>query len=191
MYPLDQYFSEEYGCCEKEAYDKFFRHDGFFFRENKLCISNCSMRELLVRESHGGGLMGHFKVAKTLGVLQEHFYWPHMKGDVERIFGRCTTCRQAKPRVQPHGFYTPLPISSELSIDISMDFVLGLPRTRCGRDSIFVVVDRFSKMAHFIPCHKTYDASHVVDMFFREVVKLHGVPRTIVSDRDSKFLSYF
>ena len=149
------------------------------------------MRELLVRESHGRGLMGHFKVAKTLGVLQEHFYWPHMKRDVERICGRCITCRQAKSRVQPHGFYTLLPIPSEPSVDISMDFVLGLPRTRCGRDSIFVVVDRFSKIAHFILCHKTYDASHVVDIFFREVMKLHGMPRTIVSDRDSKFLSYF
>jgi hypothetical protein len=136
----------------------------------------------LSQESHGGGLMGHFGVAKTLAILQGHFYWPHMKRDVKRICGRCIPCRQAKSNVQPNGLYTPLPIPSEPWIDISTDFVLGLPRTKRGRDSIFVVVDRFSKMAHFIPCHKTDDASHITDLFFREIVRLHGMPRTIVSD---------
>ena len=62
-YPLDQDFSEEYACCEKGDHDKFFRHDGFLFRENKLCIHNCSIWDLLVRESHGGGFMGNFRVA--------------------------------------------------------------------------------------------------------------------------------
>ena len=106
--------------------------------------------------------MGHFGIDKTLSVLQEHFYWPSMKRDVNRICDKCVTCRLAKSKVQPHGLYTPLPIPETPWTDISMDFVLGLPKNKYGRDSIFVVVDRFSKMAHFIPCHKTeWHASHV------------------------------
>ncbi|KAK1617422.1 hypothetical protein QYE76_022939 [Lolium multiflorum] len=166
-------------CKDGRTWNKFVLNDGFVFRANKLCIPDSSVRLLLLQEAHGGGLMGHFGVKKTEDVLAAHFFWPRMRRDVERFVARCTTCQKAKSRLNPHGLYMPLPVPSVPWEDISMDFVLGLPRTQKGRDSIFVVVDRFSKMAHFIPCHKTDDATHVADLFFREIVRLHGVPNTI------------
>ena len=84
---------------------------------------------------------------------------------MQRIYDRCITCRQAKSRIMPHGLYTPLSIPKEPWVDISMDFILGLPRSTKGRGFIFVVVDWFFKMAHPIACHKIEDATNIADLF--------------------------
>jgi len=192
QYELDAAFKDVIlNCKEGRAWNKYVLNDGYLFRANRLCIPVGSVRLLLLQEAHGGGLMGHFGATKTLDVLANHFFWPQMRRDVQRFVSRCTTCQKAKSHLNPHGLYMPLPVPSIPWADISMDFVLGLPRTKRGRDSVFVVMDRFSKMAHFIPCHKSDDAVHIADLFFQEIVRLHGMPSTIVSDRDAKFLSHF
>ena len=113
-----------------------------------------------------------------------------MVKDVQDVLRRCATCQIAKSHLLPQGVYTPLLVSTQPWVNVSTDFILGLPRTQWNKDSIFMV-DRFSKMTHFIPCNKTNDASHITELYFKEVMRLHDVPRSIISDQDTKFLSHF
>ncbi|XP_051113700.1 uncharacterized protein LOC127239543 [Andrographis paniculata] len=112
-----------------------------------------SISDVLIEESHGSHILGHFGRHATFDVLSVHFYWPHTCKHVDSFVDKCLACRVSKSTLKPN------------------------------------VVDRFSKMVHFIPCAKTTDVSHVAKLFFREIVRLHGVPKTIVSDRDVKHVS--
>ena len=187
LYKNDPDFGNVWENCSKGSFNHFLVQEGFLFKNNRLCIPQCSLRRAIIQEVHGGGLAGHFGRDKTLALVQENFFWPKLAHDVECFVKSCKICQIAKST----GLYTPLPVPKAPWEDISLDFVLGLPRTQRNKDSIMVVVDRFSKMAHFVPCNKTADASHIADLYFREIVKLHGVPKTITSDRDSKFISHF
>jgi hypothetical protein len=110
-------------------------HDGLLYRANRLCVPASSVHLLFLQEAHGGGLMGHFGLKKTKDVLAAHLFWPKMRCNVERYLSRCTTCNKAKSGLNPHGLYMPLPVPSVPWADISLDCVLGLPRTKRGRDA--------------------------------------------------------
>jgi len=122
-------------------------------------------------------------------MAKEHYFSPHMLKDIQDLIKRCSICQMAKSHVFLQRLYTPLPTSQGPWLDVSMDFVLGVPRIQRNKDSILVVVDHFSKVSHFTSCHKSHDASHIADLYFKEVVRLHGISLSIVLDRDSKFLS--
>nr|GEY20410.1 transposon Ty3-I Gag-Pol polyprotein [Tanacetum cinerariifolium] len=179
----------------KELWDKFHggifrdfvRRDGFLFKGRRLGVPVSSSREAIILECHQGALAGHFGTAKTAALVGDHF----LARDVQKVVNRCHVCHIAKTQHTNQGLYTPLPTPEGPWEDVSIEFVLGLPLTQYKKDSIMVVVDHFSKMAHFIPCSKTFNASQVARLYFVEIVRLHGVPRSITSDRDVKFVSHF
>lgn len=190
-YRGDLDFEELFEKCNNKPHGLYYIFEGYLFRRSQLCIPRHSMRESLIKEYHEGGLAGHFAIEKTYELVCDTFYWPKLQKDVQHIVQGCTTCHRAKSTLQNHGKYLPLPIPHAPWEDVSLDFVIGLPKTSTKKDYILVVVDRFSKMAHFIACHTTNYVSHVANLYFSHIVKLHGVPKTIVSDRDTKFLSHF
>ncbi|PKU63286.1 RNA-directed DNA polymerase [Dendrobium catenatum] len=194
LYASDPDFSNAWAVLSQDvapAMQDFSLRHNYLFKGNLLCIPQSSWREHLIKEVHSGGLAAHAGRAKTLEQMQSRFYWPHLRRDVIRFVERCPICQVYKGNAQNTGLYMPLPVPSSIWEDLSMDFILGLPRTKKGADSIMVVVDRFSKMAHFLACKKTYDALNIAMLFFKEVVRLHGLPRSITSDRDVKFVSHF
>ncbi|GKC22158.1 putative CCCH-type zinc finger family protein [Tanacetum coccineum] len=188
MYTEDTYFGPVMQeVLSGQCYD-YQVQDGFLFKGMQLCIPDCSLREMVIAELHS---LGHFGREKSIVLVESKYFWPKLRRDVTRHVERCQVCQCSKGVSTNAGLYTPLPVPSSPWNDVSMDFVLGLPCTQRRKDSIIVVVDRFSKMAHFIPCHKTMDASNVADSYFKEVFCLHGLPLTITSDRDPKFMGHF
>ena len=107
MYNNDPTFLEPYNHCKNgKGWEKYHIHDGFLFKANKIRVPNSLVRLLLLQESHGGGLIGHFGQRKTYELLEDHFYWPKMRRDAIRFVERCITYHKAKSKLNPHGLYS-------------------------------------------------------------------------------------
>ncbi|GJR04102.1 peroxidase 64 [Tanacetum coccineum] len=164
----------------------------FLFYKNRLVILEVSSIKLkLLQEAHTTPLGGHGGFLKTIKRLNAQYFWPKMKQEVRLFVQQCVVCQQQKYQtLSPAGLLQPLPIPTQIWEDISMDFIVGLPPSN-RFDTILVVVDRLSKYAHFICLSHPFTAKSVASVFCKEIVRLHGFPRSIVSDRDVIFLSNF
>ena len=165
--------------------------DGQLLYLKRLCVP-AKVKFKILKEAHEGPLASHPGYHKMYENLKKSFFWPKMKKDALEFAKQCLVCQKIKAeRVKLPGLLRPLDIPEMKWECISMDFVTGLPSVSGGYDSIFVVVDKLTKVAHLIPVKKTFSASDVAKVFVKEVVRLHGFPRRIISDRDSKFTSKF
>jgi hypothetical protein len=145
----------------------------------------------MIWEAHYSWEAGHFGVEKIVAMLQKHFYWPKLRQEVNKYIRSCTACAIAKSTTKKHGLYTRLPTPDGPWESISMDYMSGLLSTKRGNDCVFVVVDCFSKMTILVACKKGITAEATAKLFFERVCVHFGIPQTIVSDRDSQFISTF
>lgn len=145
----------------------------------------------LLQEFHSTPTGGHSGYLRTYRWLAGNLYWVGMKKSVMEYVRSCDTCqRQKYMATSTTGLLQPLPIPSQVWEDISMDFIIGLPKSK-GYDVVLVIVDRLSKYGHFIPLRHPNIAQSVAAIFVKEVVRLHGVPQSILSDHDPLFVSSF
>jgi hypothetical protein len=167
--------------------------DGVIYKGQLVYVpKDISVRTRLLAEAHDVPVSGHVGVAKTVELLSRVYYWPGMHGDVKQYVRSCLPCQSNKPSHQlPMGWLQPLPIPDRRWDQVSMDLITQLPRTQSGHDAIVVFVDKLSKQVHYAPTTTKVSAPELASIMFHTVVRHHGVPSSIVSDRDSRFTSLF
>ena len=190
--------SVEFNALKKRVTDDPQQHPAFTLRDDLLLYkgriwinSSSSFIALLLEEFHKSLLGGHMGLAKTLSRLQQSFYWEGIRQDTQKFIKQCVDCLQTKYVPQkPAGLLQPIPPLSRPWEDLALDFITGLPNSQ-GAIVIMTIVDRFSKGAHFgsLPSHFTTHT--VAQLFIDSICKLHGFPRSLISDRDPIFISKF
>jgi hypothetical protein len=167
--------------------------DGFWYKDARLCIPNVpAVKQAIISAMHDPPYRGHMGVAKTTQAVCREFYWPSLANDVLQYVRNCGVCQRDKPSNQkPAGLLQSLSIPGEPWESVSMDFITELPETSQGNNAILVFVDRLTKMTHLVATTTSVDAEDTADLFVATVVRLHGFPKDIVSDRDPRFAGKF
>ncbi|KAL2250254.1 UNVERIFIED_CONTAM: Transposon Ty3-I Gag-Pol polyprotein [Sesamum indicum] len=177
---------------EPQSFPDYAYEIGVLKKQGRLCVgSHGEIRQKILKALHDSALGGHSRISGTYQRAKLLFYWPTMKNDVENWVKECEVCQRSKHENRPYfGLLQPLPIPDQAWSCISMDFVEGLPNSE-GKDSIMVIVDMLTKYSHFIALRHPYTVASIAKVFFDNIYKLHGLPISIVSDRDKVFTSKF
>ncbi|KAJ9565898.1 hypothetical protein OSB04_001864 [Centaurea solstitialis] len=175
---------------EKEFEEK---SDGVRYFKDRIWVPKVDqLRALIMDEAHQSKYSIHPGSDKMYKGLKEHYWWHGMKRDIATYVSKCLTCAKVKAEHQkPSGLLQQPEIPEWKWEQISMDFVTKLPKTKKGHDTIWVIVDRLTKSAHFLPIRETYSIDKLAQLYVDEIVMRHGVPISIISDRDSRFTSRF
>ena len=178
----DESFVEKHGLQVK---------DGLWRHGDQYVVPTALVQECL-HDHHDTPMYGHGGVRKTEVAIMRKFWWPTIHADVAEYVQACDACQKNKSTNQkPIGLLQPLQTPEESWESISMDLITQLPVSKSGHDAIVVFVDRLSKMVHFAPTITEVTAEGIAKLIMRNVVRLHGVPREIVSDRDTRFTAKF
>ena len=167
--------------------------DGAMYYKNRLCVPDTEdLKKSVMKEAHNTSYTMHPGGNKMYQTLKPHYWWPGMKRDITEYVAKCLTCQQVKAEHQvPSGLLQPISIPEWKWDRITMDFVTGLPLTQKKHDAVWVIVDRLTKSAHFLPMRTDCPLDRLAELYIREIVRLHGVPTSIISDRDPRFTSRF
>jgi transposase InsO family protein len=161
--------------------------------KNRLVVPKVpELRQLILDEAHNTRFSIHPGSNNMYQDLKQRFWWTKMKIEIAKYVARCDTYRRVKDvRLKPAGRLQPLPIPSWKWDDIGMDFITGLPTTSRKFDSIWVIIDRLTKLAHFLLVKIKYSTVKLAKIYLERILSLHGVPKTIISDRGPQFVSKF
>ncbi|WVZ75931.1 hypothetical protein U9M48_023947 [Paspalum notatum var. saurae] len=170
-----------------------FDNQGVLWFKGRLVVpKDMDLRKKILDEAHTSLFTMHPGSNKMYQDLKQKFWWTRMKREIAKYVSECDVCQKVKAdHLKPVGMLKPLAVPSWKWEDIHMDFIVGLPRTQKGYDSIWVIIDRLTKSTHFIPVKTIYHANTYAELYIARIVSLHGVPRSITSDRGSLFVSRF
>jgi hypothetical protein len=168
-------------------------HQGLLWFNHRIVVpKNHQLRIQILDEAHLSKFSIHPGSTKMYQDLRRNFWWTRMKREIAKYVSECDTCQRVKAsHLKVSGTLQPLPIPSLKWEDISMDFIVGLPNTSQEHDSIWVRIDRLTKIAYFLPVHTNHTAKKYAKIYLDQIIRLHGVPKTIISDRGAQFIARF